>query len=65
VISMKSGRRSTRIDGKDCNGRSGLFPSNHVEKTTSLGFLALSTKAPPTLTGEKFSSYIPTPDYQP
>jgi len=48
-----------------CNGRSGLFPSNHVEKTTSLRFPVSSTKAPPALTGEKVSSHIPTPNYQP
>lgn len=47
------------------NGRVGLFPSNHVEKTTSFGFPSTSMKAPPALTGEKFSSHIQTPNYQP
>jgi hypothetical protein len=48
-----------------CNGRVGLFPSNHVEKVASHGFPAPSTHAPPALTGEKFTSHIPTPNYQP
>ncbi|KXN91660.1 Unconventional myosin-Ie [Leucoagaricus sp. SymC.cos] len=48
-----------------CNGRVGLFPSNHVEKTDSPAIPAPSMDASAALTGEKFASHIPTPNYQP